>query len=83
MTRYGQAALTEEQIAEIAEKRSTTNRGYKRVALKIMREESGSKWVDKALRRVHRLEKANGAIEGLEFVYVLSAEITRLVNSQY
>jgi len=72
--RWGHA-LTEEQIDQLAEEFSSTNLGYKRVALRIMREQSGESAVNKALRRVWRLEHANGSIEGLEFVYTLRGNL--------
>jgi hypothetical protein len=80
---YMDPALTEEQIDQLAEEQSTTNLGYKRVANRILREENGCAVVDKAIRRVNKLERANGAIEGLEYVYCVVHEITKIVNSQY
>lgn len=68
-------ALTEEQIDKLAEEFSATNLGYKRVALKILREQCGERDVERALRKVWKLEHANGAIEGLEFVYVLRGNL--------
>lgn len=68
---YLDAALTEEQIDERAEARSTTNQGYKIVANRIMREQTGVALVNRAIRKVRKLENANGAIEGLEYVTVV------------
>jgi hypothetical protein len=35
---------------------------------------------DRAIRRVNKLERENGAIGGIEYCYVLEGEISRIVN---
>lgn len=79
---YMDAALTEEQIDDRAEKQSKTNRGYKIAANRIMREQTGERLVNRAIRRVRKLEHANGAVEGLEYVYCVMGAVSDICREE-
>ena len=75
-------ALTEEQITELAETKSTTDRGFRKAANALMREQSGVKLVNRAIRQVNKLERANGATGGLEYVYMVNHSIGEILRKE-
>jgi len=81
---YGEAALTEEQIVEIAEKRATTNRGMRVVINRLIGEQCMAREeFESAKRYVSKLERANGEMSPLEYCYAVEHKIGELVNSKY
>lgn len=80
---YIKESLTEERLCQMAEKQSSSNQGFKRIVNRYYRETNGKDNVDRAIRRVRKLEHCNGAVDGIEYIYVLANEITRVVNEKY
>jgi len=81
--------LTEEQIYQKAIKKSNTYLGQKREANKLFRKMDESHlWpisgkfnaTERAIRNINKIERANGTMGILEYIYCVEAEISRIVN---
>ena len=83
--------LTAEQIVERAEKKSDTPLGIRREINRLFRRQDDSGlWpingrfsvIDRAIRRLNKVERANGTLSPLEYALGIEGEESQIVNDE-
>lgn len=82
---------TAEEIFEIADKRSQTARGQRRIINRLFRRQDDSnKWpingkfdvTERAIRRAYKFERQSDVMSPLEYAMFLESETSQIVNDE-
>ena len=92
VVKKGKTMKTAEEIFAIAERKSDTALGQRRIINRIFRNQDQSQlWpvnsrfsiVDRAIRRINKIERSNGAFSNLEYALAIETEESKIVNKSY